>query len=169
MAGDCTWGGWQTNVQWDKEVAPGIKIRLEGFFDRVLPTLDTLARRVDGARDVDALAALLQRLGPMPSPWADDMLMVPREWSASRADAARVTNLMRNVDHVLEREPEPIQSVVAMLLTERILRAVLVSRIEHLDDPDGVLTAANLLEQQVRQVLVFVCTGQVSASDYRLM
>jgi|SRR5262245_51218222 len=167
----CTWRNWTTHVEWldDVTLAPALKHRLAVFLARVMETLDALARRVDGACDADALAALLPRVGPIPAPWADDLLWAPLEWSTRRADAARVTDLVRDIEALLEWEPEPIAQVVAMLLAERILRAVLANRSEHLEDPDGVLTAANVLEQQVRRVLLCVTTGQVSAAEYRLM
>jgi hypothetical protein len=168
----CTWRNWQTTVEWDEDTPPGIKIRLGGFFDRMLPMLDMLARRVDGAIDTDAIAALsgqLQQLGPMPSPWADDTLTALHAWSTAIAEEARVTRHRTELEAALEGEPASVGWAAVAVLLERILRATLASRYELLEDPDGVLMAADVLEHQVRQVLVFVCTGQVSAADYRTM
>jgi hypothetical protein len=47
--------------------------------------------------------------------------------------------------------------------------AVLASRCDQLEDPHGIRIGAEALEGRVRQVLVRVRTGQVSASEYRLM
>jgi len=167
---DCTWRGWRTTVVWDDDdVEPVVRDRLQSFLRAVLTTLEALARRVDGAGDTDAIAALGSELGPMPAPWADDSLTVLREWSTAIADEARVTGYRTEVDHAVAGEPAPVRWVAVALLLARILRATFAGRCEQLDDPDGVLTAAEVLYHQVRQVLGYVSTGEMSAAEYRLM
>jgi hypothetical protein len=57
----------------------------------------------------------------------------------------------------------------AVLLLERVLRATLAARAEYLEDPDAVRSAANVLEQEVRSMLVRVSVGHISAATYRAM
>ena len=90
MATGREWARWSTSVEWEPDVAPALKDRLAAFLDVVLTRQAILAARLDGAIDVDVLAALsgfLLHVELRTSPDADLMVEAIHLWAMTLADA----------------------------------------------------------------------------------
>lgn len=166
---DTSWRLWTTALEWAPDAAPAVRARLSPFLDCVLPKVSQLGVCLVGADAAEVVAALtsyVERTDLAPS--VAEALIAVAEYLRPVADPARIATWITMTTDTLEAEASTIQFVVAVLLLERVVRAVADSRPTGLE-VEVLLAAATALEEAVRQVMVDVLNDRVPANTYRTM
>jgi hypothetical protein len=171
MATGREWTRWHISVAWEPDVAPDLKDRLDAFLTVVLTRVASLAVRLDGALDVDVLAALsgvLSQVERRTRPDTDLMVAAVHLWGKTLADETAVAAWQRVIEQTCVDDAVPVQWVTVGLLLERVCRALLASR-RHEDMEDVLETAADALEAGTRCVLSDVLAHHIAANLFRSM